>query len=290
MPAKVIVIGLDAAEATLIEKWAAIEELPAFARLTREGAVCRMVNSLETLPGAIWPEITSGRSCSKVPLYYHPQQLHTGEAKPRAVTHEDIDPEDYYWTIASRAGRRVAVVDLPQTVPSPGLNGIQMFEWGLHDRNFSIASDPPELLQRVRSTYGDHPVVACDTHGECLLGYKNLRTGLIEGVEKKTRLLLELLGEDEWDLFTAAYGETHCAGHQFWHFADKADRGYDPQALTHLQTAIHDVYQTVDAGIGCLLDVADPDIFTIVFTSHGMGPYWDGPQLLPEVLRRLGMP
>ena len=106
LPAKVIVIGLDAAEATLIEKWAAIEELPAFARLTREGSVCRMVNSLETLPGAIWPEITSGRSCCKVPLYYHPQQLHTGEAKPRAVTHEDVDPEDYYGTIASRAGRQ----------------------------------------------------------------------------------------------------------------------------------------------------------------------------------------
>lgn len=63
MSAQVLVIGLDAAEATLVERWAAEGILPTFARLIREGAVSSLHNSLETLPGAIWPELMTGRSC-----------------------------------------------------------------------------------------------------------------------------------------------------------------------------------------------------------------------------------
>ena len=57
MPAKVLVLGLDAAEATLIERWAAAGELATFADLTRRGAVFRLDNPLETLPEAIWHEL-----------------------------------------------------------------------------------------------------------------------------------------------------------------------------------------------------------------------------------------
>ena len=77
---------------------------------------------------------------------------------------------DTYWSMASRAGRRVAAIDQPQTVPPPDLNGIQLCEWGLHDRNFAIASEPADLLDQVRADHGDHPVRACDLHGEAELG------------------------------------------------------------------------------------------------------------------------
>ena len=47
MPSRILVIGLDAAEATLIETWASERTLPTFARLQAEGAVYRLDNSLE---------------------------------------------------------------------------------------------------------------------------------------------------------------------------------------------------------------------------------------------------
>ncbi len=80
MPARVVVIGLDAAEATLIEEWVAAGHLPNIARLRRGGVVLKLGNPMETLPGAIWPEICSGRSSGKVGLFYYPEQFHTGEA------------------------------------------------------------------------------------------------------------------------------------------------------------------------------------------------------------------
>ena len=48
MPARVVVIGLDATEATLIERWASEGELPAFAALIAETTCFRLGNPLET--------------------------------------------------------------------------------------------------------------------------------------------------------------------------------------------------------------------------------------------------
>ena len=289
MPARVIVIGLDAAEANLLERWAAEGKLPTFARLVRDGGGFSLVNCLETLPGAIWPEIATGISCGKIPLYYHPRQLHTGEGRVRPVLAEEVDPEDYYWTLASRRGRRVAVIDPVQSVRAPEFNGIQLFEWGLHDRNFEIATDPPGLLEELRARHGDHPIRSCDLHGRKRSGYERLLDGLLAGVARKTDLLLDLLSRENWDLFVATYGETHCVGHQFWHFLDPTHGWHDAAAPAHLRSAIRSVYQAVDKGLGALIESAGRDALFLVFASHGMGPYTGGPQLLSEVLVRLGM-
>jgi predicted AlkP superfamily phosphohydrolase/phosphomutase len=278
MPAKVVFIGLDAAEATLLETWAADGALPTFSRLIDAAPGIRLDNSLETLPGAIWPELTTGRSCARDAMYFHPRQLHTGEVRVRAVLADEMDPRTFY-TVASEAGRRVAVVDLPQ-VGLADLNGVHVTEWGLHDRNFDVASRPPELLEEIRARYGDHPVWSCDDHGETPEGYTQLFDGLADGVKRKTELLSDVLRREEWDLFACAYGEAHCVGHQFWGNRGAAESSTD---------AIFDIYRLIDAGIGRLIEDAGPGATVLVVASHGMGEYLGGPQLLPEVLVRLGM-
>jgi len=50
---------------------------------------------------------------------------------------------------------------------------------------------------------------------------------------------------------------------------------------------IRDVYQSIDAGLGKLLERAGPETTVIVLASHGMGPHFDGTFLLEHILRRL---
>jgi predicted AlkP superfamily phosphohydrolase/phosphomutase len=288
--AEVLVVGLDAAEATLIESWGQAGLLPNLTALRQQGVRGALSNCLETLPGAIWPEITTGRSGGKVGRFYHPRQIHTGEAVARRLSADDVDARQYYWSAASDAGRRVAVVDLPQTVPTPGLNGVQVFEWGLHDRSFAIQSQPTELLEELSARHGDHPVKSCDrAHGGTEEGYRHLLHALLDGVSRKTALLLDVIGRGDWDLFACCYGELHCTGHQFWHFMDATHPLHEPDATDELQRALLSVYQRVDEGVGALIDAAGGRGPTVVVASHGMGPKVGGPQLLPEVLRRLGM-
>ena len=298
MSARVLVLGLDAAESTLIDRWAGEGMMPAFAKLAESGRVGRLGNRMDTLPGAIWPELTSGRSAGRVPLYFHPRQLRTGEARRRPIEPHEIDPEDYFWTIASRGGRRVAVVDQVQTVDAPDLDGLQVFEWGLHDRYFERRTVPEGLLAELERRHGPHPVSdrqqggsdrwACDNHGGTPAGYLALRRRLLDGVDNKTEILLDLLGRERWDLFVGAWGETHCAGHQFWHFHEGGGIG-DAGTSTELAHCLRDVYRRVDAGVGRLIEAAGEDAWVLVFASHGMGPYIGGYKLIPEVLVRLGL-
>jgi len=289
MSRRVLVIGVDAAEATLIDRWAEAGSLGHFRDLARLGASYKLSNSMTTLPGAIWPEIVTGRSAGTLGQYYHPRQLHTGEAVARKIEAHEVDPQQFYWAHASRAGKRCVVIDQVQTVGVPGFNGVQLFEWGLHDRHFAMTSDPPSLLQEIRARHGDHPVHQCDTHGASLEGYDELLRGLLHGITQKTRFTLELLAKEQWDLFAVTFSEAHCGGHQFWHLHDPADRRHDHKAPIHLKNALQSVYRAIDDAIGALLRACGSEAVVLVVASHGMGPNLGGPQLLPEVLIRLGL-
>lgn len=290
VPTRVLFIGLDAASAALIHRFAGEGAMPTFARLERDGVLCRLESPLRTLPGAIWPEISTGISGGMTGEFYHPGQIRTGEAHIRPLEESEIDPERYFWVKASRAGRRVAAIDMPQTALLPELNGIQLCEWGLHDRNFRIASHPPGLLDEIRALYGDHPIQgrACDTLAS-QDSLEMLLDGLLEGCRIKSDMLADLIGRESWDLFACVFGEPHCAGHQLWHLIDKSHPEHPADTPAQLRDAMKRLYSAIDEGMGRLIAQAGPGATVIVLSSHGMGPYVGGTQLLPEVLSRLGM-
>ena len=106
MSARVLVIGFDACEVSLVRRWAAEGKLPNFAALARASRTFQLDNPMETLPGAIWPEIHTGRSSGKMGHFYIPNQLHTGESVLRAAKSDDIDPE--YLLLGAGQSRRQA--------------------------------------------------------------------------------------------------------------------------------------------------------------------------------------
>lgn len=289
MTTRVLVVGFDACEVTLVERLIAAGRMPNLAKLRDRSLQFHLDSPMETLPGAIWPEINTGVSSGTMGDFYIPNQLRTGEARLRATRADDIDASKYYWAQASRAGRRVAVIDPVQAVPVAGFNGIQLFEWGLHDRTFDVSSDPPELLENIRARFGDHPIRSCDSHGQTVDGYRRLLGGLLAGVGTKSRFVAELMAREHWDLFSCTFSESHCAGHQFWHFQDARHPWYVASAPLDLRKALCTVYEAIDAALGNVLAAAGDGATVFAIFSHGMDLYFDGPQLLPEVLVRLGV-
>lgn len=285
-----LVVGLDAADAGVLEALAAEGRAPTVARLQEEGTTAELASPLHTLPGAIWPELATGVSGGRSALYYHPRQLRTGEATARPITADEVDSGAQYWVAATAAGRRTLTVDVPQSVAaSLEVAGTQLFEWGLHDRNFAITSEPPELLNGIRARYGDHPVAVCDSaHGSAVAGYRRLLKGLRDGVAAKAEFASDLVADGDWDLATVVFAEGHCAGHQLWHHHDPAHRFHDPATPADLRTGVTDVYADLDAAVARLVDAAGPEATVLVVASHGMGAYIGGYQLLPPVLDALG--
>lgn len=288
MPARVLFIGLDAAEPTLLRAMIARGDLPAVARIASRGAAGSLANCMFTLPGAVWPEIFSGVSCGTLPRFFHPRQIITGQAAPRPLGVADVEHDPTFWKVASDAGRRVAVVDIPHAPPTPGFTGTQVTDFGLHDAHFGASSRPASLLAELHRTHGRYPVPSCDHMGGSVRANLSLLARLREAVELKTRVLLDVLARDDWDLFACAFSESHCAGHWFWIYHDERHWGYAAHAAKELREAVRSIYRRLDTAVGRLLDAATPET-VVLLASHGMAPYVAGYQMLPEVLARLGM-
>jgi predicted AlkP superfamily phosphohydrolase/phosphomutase len=286
MPAKVLVVGFDAMEATLVDRWAEEGRLPTFQALRETGTEFRPANRVDVLPSSSWQELCTGRLSGTIGWYWNRWQAFAGEAKLRGARAGDLDLTAV-WSIASDAGRTVAVLDVPEAAPAPGLNGVQLREWGTHETTFGLGSEPAEFAAEVGRRFGDYPGPAgdtCEVH-ETDDDYRRLRAGLLEAAEAKGRMYRSLLDDADWDLFFAAFTESHCVSHQFWGFLGEETSGEtDPE----LASAIPDVYEALDGSLEHVLAGVDDETTVFVVISHGMGQATGGPQVLPEVLVRLG--
>lgn len=283
---QLLLIGLDAAEPSCIERWISEGRLPNLARLRGEGSWSLLRSPAEEFPDEVWPSLYASTNAARLGKYYY---IQPEEGSDRLVLLEDDHQGKQFWTAASEAGKRCAVIDPPKTAIMPGLNGVQIASWGAHASHCETTSQPPELLSELIASHGDYPLDSCDNHGRSPAAYRQLREKLIEGVRRRGAVLRDLLDREDWDLFFAAFSETHCSGHQFWHFQDPSHPLYDPTDRHGLRSAMADVYEAIDAEIGSLVERVGPDTPVMIFSGHGMAPQFHGRDLTPTLLDLWGL-
>jgi predicted AlkP superfamily phosphohydrolase/phosphomutase len=290
MSTSMLVVGLDAVEAPLLERLCDEGRLPTLGALRARALTARMRPAcMDLLPGAIWQDLGTGRSTGRHGDFY-PSRLHTGERMVRPIDATQ-HAADYYWARAAMAGRRVAVVDQPLVPVISSIPDVTLVaEWHVHDQLWGRGSHPPELLADLEARHGHRPLDRCDSaFHPSLGGYEAWLDRLLAELRVKTEMAVDLLGQASWDLFTIGFSDGHCAGHQLWHLHDPASALHPTQAPDRLRGSLEEVYVALDAALGELVAASGPDATTVLFTSHGMDRYIGGPQLLPTILTRLGL-
>jgi predicted AlkP superfamily phosphohydrolase/phosphomutase len=291
MPARVLVIGLDAVNATFIDRWVEAGHLPHIAALRRRASAFQLeADCMETLPGAIWTDIAFGEPAERHGLFYFPEQFQPDEGMCRKLAESEADMRKSFWGVASAAGRRCAVVDVPFMPLLPDFNGVQLREFAVHDTWAGPASHPPALLDELYKHCGEPPLhhFMCD-HRVATAGRKTIFEELLVRTGIKTNVLLNLIAREHWDLFFAVYGDAHCGAHQLWPTRESGKLVTSVDGLSDPWEPLRRLYTKIDEGIGALVAAAGREAQVILFTSHGVGFYLGGPQLLPEILRRLGL-
>ncbi len=287
MAARVLFIGADALDQELVLAWARAGHLPTFRRLLETGAWAFSTPPPGLYVGAVWPSFYTATSPTRHGRYCH-TQLVPGTYGTRRILASDVVGEPF-WQTLSRAGRRVAVVDVPKAPLTADLNGIQLADWGTHDpdRGSGFVTSPPALAAEVEARFGRDPVGSCDRWGRGAKDLAALRDALVARVQQKTSLCQHLLSREAWDLFLAVFCEPQCVGHQFWHVHDTTHPRHDPAVRSAIGDPIKDVYIAIDTGIGALLESVGPHTAVFIFASHGMVPHYGGTFLLDAILRRL---
>jgi predicted AlkP superfamily phosphohydrolase/phosphomutase len=288
-PARVLLIGVDAGSAPLVREWAAAGVLPTFQRLLAHGLVGDTRSLEGFFVGSTWPSFYTGVTPARHGISSL-VQLRVGSYDLfRCYTGEFVKREPF-WNHLSRAGRRVAICDVPLSGVSEGLNGIQLVEWGSHDANYGFRTWPPRLARRIRSRFGAHPLSAsCDADHRSPEAFRALGARLVEGVRTKTTLTRSLLEEGGWDLFAQVFTEAHCVGHQAWHLHDPRHPAHDARVAALAGDPVREVYAAIDRAIDELLRAAGEDCLAVVLLSHGMCARYGAQFLLPDILVRLGL-
>jgi predicted AlkP superfamily phosphohydrolase/phosphomutase len=286
---RVVMIGLDAVDATILQQMAAEGRLPTVAALLDESAVAETINPIGVFVGALWTSfataVTAARHGRHAPTQVVPG---TYDMKPLALADSEHPP---FWQAISDAGRRVAIVDVPHSAPIDDLAGVQVFEWGTHDAALGLHTSPPELAADLVARFGHHPIHGdgrdCDTHGDGVKDFLQLRDGLLHGIVAKTDVNRHVLAMEQWDLFVTVFSEGQCSVHQCWHLRDQAHPRHDPATARAVGDVVEQVYVAFDEALSVLLSTCDEQTTVLVLASHAAGPHYDGNLLLDAILRRV---
>ncbi|MDG2304725.1 MAG: alkaline phosphatase family protein [Candidatus Binatia bacterium] len=283
--ARVIFIGLDAADSSLLQSWTESGAMPSLAAMSRNSLHGATVNPTGIYTGSVWPSFHTGFQPGRHGRYFY-RQLEPGTYRSAHFPANRL-PMAPFWSHLDRHARKVAVIDLPKAPLVQLESGIQLTDWGLHDPDGPPCSSPATLLPQLTARFGGDPVGLCDLAMRSKEGVAGLRDKLIVRIQRKTDMILHLLARGSWDLFATAYGDSHCAGHQFWSLHDPLHPHHDANFLETIGgNPLRDVYAAIDEGLGRILSAAGPEATVIVLASHGMGAHYDGTFMLDEILRR----
>ena len=286
----VVFVGLDSADPVLLQKWDDEGLLPSLRGLRHRSLRGRVILPPGLGTGAMWVSLYSGVSPAKHGRYFGRQI--EGDAYRVVPFRPNEVKQDPVWVVASRAGKRVAVIDIPVAPLADQLTGIQIKDWGGHDPVFpSVRTWPPSLAEEVTVRYGKDPVGDCDRPKKHAGAYKEFRDRLIDRVNKKAELTSDYLQQGGWDLFMAGFGDSHCIAHQAWHLHDPGHPLHDREFAKAYGDPVKDVYIALDRAVGRILQCVSPSTTFIFFSGSGMGPNYTGNHLLDDALRRLeGLP
>jgi predicted AlkP superfamily phosphohydrolase/phosphomutase len=282
---RVVVIGLDAMDAGLALRLATAGKMPTLQRLTETGVWGPTTTPPGLVVGGVWPSIATGTWPSRHGFYCD-RQLISHSYEVRRFGPGDIQAVPF-WEPCAAAGVRCTVVDVPISRPSTMHEGRHLVEWGAHDRMWSLASSPASFADEVVARFGEYPVQPQCGDYALRDDLSGLRRDLLAGIDAKAELAVHLLTTDPAELTFVVFGESHCAGHQFWRFHDPTHPRHDPARRAEIGDVVEEVYSALDTALARVVSVVADQDRLVVLLSHGMGAHHDGDHLLAEILRRI---
>lgn len=283
---RVLAIGLDAAESSLIRSLVEAGEMPALKALLDRGSWSRVTSPTMFSSGAVWPDFATGCQACDHGQY----SIWNWDPARMALAYTDESRLTPFWKALSETGTTVGVMDVP-FAPFLGMStGFEAHEWGAHSRvdgHVSVsgaASDVP-------NTFATHPF----TDPLASVPQEPSEVGpfldeCIDGVRLRGDVVQHLISRGQPDLTLVVFEEPHHAGHFLWHTVEPDLPMYaDLSPAARPERTLSDLYRELDRQVGRLVEAAASDTTVLVFALHGMAPSRGLPPVLEPLLDRLGM-
>jgi predicted AlkP superfamily phosphohydrolase/phosphomutase len=284
-----LVLGLDAADSSLVQKWSDEGILPTLALLRKEGAWIPLEQDRPIPSAAVWPSIYTGVHPGQHGIY-HTLQIEAGKQEFELLRPEQSG-EAPFWRLLDRHGKASIIMDVPFSYPLEDFGGIQVLDWGCYERHYRPQSSPDEILTEMSKRFGAYPFgeeMSRDTPSS-KRHFSQVRAELLAAPPLKGKVISWLMRDRPWDFLMAVFSETHPVGHYFWSFHFNGHGNRDSSLPPEFKTTIKDVYRAVDTEIGKIVENLDDETTLVVLSGQGMGPNPAKWHVIPEVLSNLGL-
>ncbi len=305
---RVLAIGIDAAEATLVRQLIDNKELPALASLLREGCWLDVASPANIGSGAVWPTFMTGEEPAAHGIYgewrWCPETMSLGRHHSDQLTP--------FWKSLAARDVSIGVFDVPFALPIGVSNGFEVCEWWAHDATGAGLQAAPEQILSLVNQSPAHPLSAkhfVNTTPDSQKNLAELSAACVAGVRLRGALAERLISETKPRLSLLVFPEVHHAGHQMWHTVDpdhpvyrsrepsdgrardllgKSELRDESTSLLKPEPLLKDVYRAVDREIGRLVKTVGSEANVIVFSLHGMRPALGVPAFLGQLLCERG--
>ena len=266
----VLMLGLDAAELTLIERMIAAGKMPALAALRARGCFGALESPAEAYAGAVWPSFYTGCDVPWHGIFHN--KLWRPDAMRCEVPDDRWIASRPFWEGLGARGLRLCIIDVPMILGEPRpINGLYLGGWGTHDL-ISKGSEPKTLWRELERRYGA-PLMPVEHFGpQTGATLERLADSLLRSTEQMERIACDLLARERWDFACVVFGATHRAGHYLWDLSQLEENALSQEQRRRLGSARDDIYAAVDRALAAVLEKATPDTLVIAFAVHGMGP------------------
>jgi len=285
---RLVIIGLDGVTFDLVRPWAEAGELPVLARLMREGAQAPLRSVLHPYTAQAWTSMITGQQPGRHRVFdFWERDFGTYGFRLLNASHRATPS---LWRRLSDAGRRVVVINVPQTYPPEPVAGLLIS--GRDTPGLDAAyTYPPELKRELpKAAGGRRYVIVADDWLHMRRGRPDMaRQALLEEVEIRFAVARHLMADHPWDLTMFVVGATDGAAHFFWKYHDPDHILYDPADALRYGDTILEVYRRCDAEIGRLLADLPPNTTVLIVSDHGNGPVGDRAVHLNLWLEREGL-
>jgi len=263
---RVLVIGLDGVPWSLVRGWAAEGRLPNLARLIERGASGELESTMPPTSGPAWSSFATGMNPGKTGIYDFLYRRPGSYVFP--PVNASMRDGDSLWRMASEAGRRVVVVNVPISYPVEPVNGVLISGW----MTPYFATDftwPADVGDEIRRVVGDYRIYPSETFSE------GRKEGFLKACDELLEMLtdtnLHLMRTREWDLFVTVYFDTDRILHQLWHYLDPGHPWRPSGDRRDLSEPVRRYFERLDRDIGRLCEQAGEGARIAIMSDHGMG-------------------
>ena len=152
MTKRTVLIGLDGATFTVLDALMQNGIMPFLKEFVASGVRAELKSIVPPLTPPAWTSLMTGRSPGQHGIFDFFRRESLQSHQIRFPDARDVRQETI-WSMVSRQGQRVTVLNFPLTFPTPPINGYLVPGW-MTWRTLPIGCYPSELYQRLKTIPG----------------------------------------------------------------------------------------------------------------------------------------